>query len=70
MSNKSFATLRQQLREAEIERDYYKSLVGAFSEGQVPAGSVSLQHLIFAQWGRRRQEELKSIPVLLRGEVN
>lgn len=69
MSGKSFATLKQELREAVAERDYYKSLVGAFAEGMVPETGASLQHFIFAQWGRKRIAELKGVPVLLRGEV-
>ena len=69
MSKTSFAALKQQLRDAETQLSYYKSLVGAFSTGEVPTEGASLQHFIFAQWGRKRLAELQHVPVLLRGEV-
>lgn len=69
MSKNTFSALKQQLREAELERDYYKSLVGAFANGMPPEEGACLQHFIFAQWGRKRLEELKGVPTLLRGEV-
>lgn len=69
MSKTSFASLKQRLRDAEQERDYYKSLVGAFRDGMVPSEGASLQHFIFAQWGRRRLAEQKGVPSLLRGEI-
>lgn len=70
MSKTSFAALKQQLRDTQEQLAYYQSLVGAFSTGEVPAGKVSLQHFIFAQWGRKRQAELQHVPVLLRGELS
>jgi hypothetical protein len=69
VSKTSFAALKQQLRETQTQLDYYKGLVGAFSTGEVPSEGASLQHFIFAQWGRKRQAELQHVPVLLRGEV-
>lgn len=69
MSKTSFAALKQQLQDAETQLAYYKSLVGSFSTGQVPSEGASLQHFIFAQWGRKRLTELQHVPVLLRGEV-
>lgn len=66
MSKTSFAALKQRVRDAEAERDYYKSLVGAFMEGRAPSEGNSLQHMIFAQWGRRRQAEMAKTPALLR----
>lgn len=49
--------------------EYYKSLVGSFSTGEVPQEGCSLQHFIFAQWGRKRLESIQGVPALLRGEV-
>lgn len=49
-------SLKQRVLEAEEERDYYRSLCEAFLLGQVQ-GKGSLQHHIFAQWGRKRLEE-------------
>ena len=70
MSGKSFAALKQQLREAEEQLAFYKGLVGSFSTGELPdEGPISLQHHIFAQWGRRRLDEQRGVPMLLRGEV-
>lgn len=69
MTKPSFSTLKQQLREAEQQLDYYRSLVGAFSTGEVPVVGASLQHFIYAQWGRKRLESLQAVPILLRGEV-
>lgn len=69
MKSVSCAQLRQKLRDAEAERDYYLGLVGAFRDGQVPDVGASLQHFIFAQWGRKRLAELKGVPALLRGKV-
>ncbi len=59
------ATLKQRLKEAEAERDYYKSLVGAFFTGEVPA-QAALQHFIIAKWGRMRLEEQRNLPALLK----
>lgn len=59
------ATLKQRLKEAEAERDYYMSLVGAFFTGEVPK-QAALQHFILAKWGRRRLEEQKELPALLK----
>lgn len=69
MSTSSYATLKLKLRETEVERDYYKSLVGAFMEGQAPTTGNSLQHMIFAQWGRKRIAEMAKTPTLLRGSA-
>lgn len=69
MSKTSFAALKQQLRDAQEQLTYYKSLVGAFSTGEVPQEGASLQHFIFAQAGRKRLEALHGVPMLLRGEV-
>lgn len=69
MSKERLAKLQQQLSDTQAQLDYYRSLVGAFSTGQVPSEGVSLQHFIFAKWGRKRLEELQHVPALLRGEV-
>lgn len=59
------AKLKLLLKEAEAERDYYKSLVGAFFTGEVPE-QAALQHFIIAKWGRKRLEEQKNLPALLK----
>jgi hypothetical protein len=69
VSKTSFAALKQQLQDVQAQLDYYKSLVGAFSTGEVPTDGASLQHFIFAQWGQKRLDALHGVPVLLRGEV-
>lgn len=61
------ATLKERVTEAEAERDYYQSLVASFFTGDVPDGA-SFEHFILAKWGRRRLEENKKQPVLLRSE--
>lgn len=59
------ATLKQRVLNAEAELAFYKSLVGAFFTGDVPDGAA-LQHFILAQWGRKRLEEQKDLPSLLK----
>lgn len=59
------AQLKERVQEAEAERDYYRSLVEAFFNGYVDDGQTSLNHMILAQWGRRRLAEKKSQPALL-----
>ncbi len=56
-----------EVRRLKEERDYYKSLVGAFMEGRIPEDVVpSLQHHLLAQWGRKRLEYNKATAALLR----
>ena len=59
------ADLKAKLLATRQERDYYASLVEAFMEGSVPR-NASVQHFILAKWGRRRLDELDSIPVVQR----
>lgn len=66
MSGYTNSELIRMLLDAEQERDYFASLVGAFLEGVVPAEGASLQHHLFAKWGRKRLEELKVQPAILR----
>lgn len=61
----SVTDLKSRLVAAEAERDYLASLVGSFLTGEVPR-QASLQHFIFAQWGRKRLEEQKGLAALLR----
>lgn len=49
------------------ERDYYASLVDAFLNGEHPSRG-SLLHFIMAKWGRKRLEEIGSIPAILRSD--
>lgn len=65
MKSKSLAALQRKLADTEEQLRFYKSLVGAFYEGEVQ-GCASMQHFIFAKWGRKRLEELKQVPALLR----
>lgn len=61
----SVIALKEKLVAARAERDYYASLVEAFLTGEVPS-RASLQHFIFAQWGRKRLEEQRTVPALLK----
>ena len=69
MAGTKFADLKQRLRDAEEQLDYYRSLVGAFRDGVVPVEGASLQHHIFAKAGRKRLAELQGVPSLLRGDI-
>ena len=62
----SVIDLKARLLEAEAERDYLGSLVASFMTGEVPR-KASLQHFILAQWGRKRLDEQRAMPALLRG---
>lgn len=59
--------LKERLAQVTAERDYLASLVEAFREGRPPRTGASLQHFIFARWGRKRLEEQQATPALLRG---
>ena len=50
--------LKERVVQAESERNYYKSLVDAFFEGKSPQGG-NFNHIIMAQWGRKRLDEKK-----------
>lgn len=52
------AELKGRVVLAEAERNYYKSLVDAFFEGEAPQGG-NFNHIIMAQWGRKRLAEKK-----------
>lgn len=60
--------LAEQLDDALIQLAYYKGLVGAFYEGVAPIEGASLQHHIFAKYGRKRLEDLQQTPALLRSD--
>jgi len=60
------AELKERVVSAEAERDYYKSLVDASYSGEPPEGA-SFNHIIMAQWGRKRLAEKKRSAVLLGG---
>ena len=60
--------LKERLIDAEAERDYLLSLVETFETGELPAGGADFRHFIFAKWGRKRQDEMKKQPTLLRSE--
>lgn len=64
MATQATSDLKQRVLRAEAERDYYVSLVDAFFSGEAPA-PASLQHVILAQWGRRRHAEMSRTPALL-----
>lgn len=59
------AALKSRALRAEAERDFLQSLIDSFFTGDVPE-SASLEHLILAKWGRKRIEEQRSQPALLR----
>lgn len=59
------AKLKERVIRAEEAAEYYKSIVDAFFTGDVP-DEATLDHLIVAKWGRKRLEDLKAQPVLLR----
>lgn len=61
----SAARLKERLLQAEAERDYYRSLVESFFSGEVPEVGNSRQHIIIAQWGRKRLEAMRAKPALL-----
>ncbi len=63
----TFRELKDRLKEVEAERNYYESLVLSFLDGTTPEEGNSLTHVIFAQWGRKRLQELRGTPALLRG---
>jgi len=64
MTKAGVERLQQSLDEATKERDYYASLVCAFLTGEVPV-RASLQHHIFAQWGRKRLRDTQPVPAIL-----
>lgn len=59
--------LKARLKALTEERDYYASLVAAFLAGE-HQGRGSLLHFIMAKWGRKRLEEIGSIPAILRSD--
>lgn len=61
------ADLKERVLVAEAQRDFLQSLVDSFFTGDVP-DNASLEHLILAKHGRRRLEELKAQPILLRSD--
>lgn len=58
----NIAALKQRALNAELERDYYRSLLETFFDGEVP----EFASLVLAKWGRKRLEEQRSQPALLR----
>lgn len=52
----SVADLKERIVAAEAEAEYYKSLVDSFFSG-VPTDGGNFNHIIMAQWGRKRLEE-------------
>lgn len=59
--------LKQRVLQAEAERDHYISLVDSFFSGELPE-NPSLRHMLMAQWGRKRLEQMRTTPALLRSE--
>ncbi len=66
MSNVS--ALKQRVVDAEAKVAYLNSLVESFFTGDVPDTGASLTHMLLAKWGRKRLEELRQQPALLRTE--
>lgn len=64
MSN--IAQLKERVLIAEVRAEQLQSLVDAFFSGEVPEGG-GLEHVVMAQWGRKRQEEKRAnkVAVLL-----
>lgn len=64
MSN--IAQLKERVLDAEARADYAESLVNAFFSGEPPDGA-NFQHIILAQWGRKRlAEKEKQVAALLK----
>lgn len=61
----SVARLKQRVIDAEQQAEHYKSLLDTFFTGDIP-DNATFDHLIIAKWGRKRLEEQKSQPALLR----
>jgi hypothetical protein len=56
--SEAVAQLKERVITAETERDYYRSLVDSFFTGEAPEGG-NFNHLLMAQWGRKRLAERK-----------
>jgi hypothetical protein len=62
---KGVAHLKERVLQAEAERDHLQSLLDTFFSGDIPE-SASMQHFILAKWGRKRLEEMRKKPAILR----
>ena len=62
----SIETLKERIITAECARDYYASLVESFFSGESPDGG-NFNHVIMAQWGRKRLVEKASTRAILLG---
>ena len=62
----SVINLKERVVVAETERDYYKSLVDSFFSGVSPQGG-NLNHIVMAQWGRKRLTDKASARAVLLG---
>lgn len=56
--------LKERVLSAEAEATELRSMLDAFFTGNVP-DDATLQHVILAQWGRKRLDEKKRNGVLL-----
>jgi len=59
------AKLKQRVVDAEQMAEHYRSLLETFFTGDIP-DNATFDHLILAKWGRKRLEDQKSQPSLLR----
>lgn len=61
----SIAQLKERVLTAEAKVEYLQSLVDAFFTGESPDGG-NFNHIIMAQWGRKRlAEKKKQVAALL-----
>lgn len=60
----SVEKLKERVLLAEARAERAESLLDAFFTGNVPAGA-SLNHIILAQWGRKRLDARVKTPALL-----
>lgn len=61
-------SLKQRVLDAERSAAHLSSLLDSFFTGDVPDTGASLTHMLLAKWGRKRLEELRQQPALLRAE--
>lgn len=61
----SIADFKRRAVEAESRAEHLHSLLESFFTGDIPVNG-SIDHHILGKWGRKRLEEMKSQPSLLR----
>jgi len=61
----NIASIKKRMVDAEARVAYLESLLDSFFTGDVP-DNTTLEHMILAKYGRKRLEELKAQPAILR----